>query len=186
MYRSVCSGWCVVRIVWLLLLMMVTWRWWAVDRVWWHQWGGCSWTSFVTIITLIAIQSIFSMNLKINKLTLILIMILENLIHYLIILNHSEINLTFMCFLRLDGWVYDLSQPLTLQLYGLSDVCTWLCFFLSLELAKRRSHPSNSHLKGFSPEKLNKKTLIIDIQLIILYYDEYNNLIIKWNVLSIM
>ena len=61
--------------------------------------------------------------------------------------------LTFMCFLRLDGCVYDLSHPLTLQLYGLSDVWTWLCFFRSLELAKRRSQPSNSHLKGFSPAR---------------------------------
>ena len=58
-----------------------------------------------------------------------------------------------MCFLRLEGWVYDLSHPLTLQLYGLSDVWTWLCFLRSLELAKRRSQPSNSHLNGFSPEK---------------------------------
>ena len=72
--------------------------------------------------------------------------------------------LTFMCFLRLEGCVYDLSHPLTLQLYGLSEVWTWLCFLRSLEFAKRRSQPSNSHLKGFSPErrkiKLNKKYVV--------------------------
>ena len=37
---------------------------------------------------------------------------------------HMTYLFTFMCFLRLEGWVYDLSHPLTLQLYGLSDVCT--------------------------------------------------------------
>lgn len=67
-----------------------------------------------------------------------------------------------MCFLNDDGCVYDLSQPGTRQLYGLSDVCTCECFFLSDELAKRRSHPSCSHLNGFSPaneetRKVNKE-----------------------------
>lgn len=49
--------------------------------------------------------------------------------------------------------MYDLSH--TLQMYGLSDVCTCMCFFLSLLLAKRLSQPSNSHLNGFSPGGLN-------------------------------
>lgn len=62
--------------------------------------------------------------------------------------------ITFMCFLRELGCVYDLSH--TLQMYGLSDVCTCMCFFLSLLLAKRLSQPSNSHLNGFSPGGLNK------------------------------
>ena len=61
--------------------------------------------------------------------------------------------ITFMCFLRELGCVYDLSH--TLQMYGLSDVCTCMCFFLSLLLAKRLSQPSNSHLNGFSPAGLN-------------------------------
>ena len=30
--------------------------------------------------------------------------------------RYADTNLTFMCFLRLDGCVYDLSQPRTLQL----------------------------------------------------------------------
>lgn len=60
---------------------------------------------------------------------------------------------TFMCLRSDDGCVYDLSQPRTLQLYGLSDVCTCECFFRSELLANRRSQPSNSHLNGFSPIK---------------------------------
>lgn len=74
--------------------------------------------------------------------------------------------LTFMCFLNDDGCVYDLSQPGTRQLYGLSDVCTCECFFLSDELAKRRSHPSCSHLNGFSPgrERNGKKLNLIQSQ----------------------
>lgn len=66
-----------------------------------------------------------------------------------------------MCFLKDDGCVYDLSQPGTRQLYGLSDVCTCECFFLSDELAKRRSHPSCSHLNGFSPAKSKEKVELI-------------------------
>lgn len=65
---------------------------------------------------------------------------------------------TFMCFLNDDGCVYDLSQPGTRQLYGLSDVCTCECFFLSDEFANLRSHPSCSHLNGFSPAR-DKKML---------------------------
>lgn len=61
--------------------------------------------------------------------------------------------LTFMCFLRELGWVYDLSQPDIRQLYGLSEVCTCECFFRSELLANLRSHPSYSHLNGFSPVK---------------------------------
>ena len=43
-------------------------------------------------------------------------------------------------------------QMRTLQRYGLSVIWTFECFFLSELLAKRRSHPLNSHLNGFSPE----------------------------------
>ena len=57
----------------------------------------------------------------------------------------------FKCFLREDGWVYVLSHPRTLHVYGLSVVCTCMCFFRSLELANRRSQPSISHSNGFSP-----------------------------------
>ena len=64
--------------------------------------------------------------------------------------------ITFMCFLRELGCVYDLSH--TLQMYGLSDVCTCMCFFLSLLLAKRLSQPSNSHLNGFSPAGFKQHT----------------------------
>lgn len=59
--------------------------------------------------------------------------------------------LTFMCFLKELGCVYDLSH--SLHRYGLSDVWTCMCFFRSLLLAKRLSQPSNSHMNGFSPEK---------------------------------
>lgn len=68
--------------------------------------------------------------------------------------------LTFICFRSDDGWVYDLSQPFTRQLYGLSDVCTCECFFRSDELANLLSQPSCSHLKGFSPEKNWKQKLL--------------------------
>ncbi len=72
--------------------------------------------------------------------------------------NRREVTpaFTFMCFRRELGCVYDLSH--TLQMYGLSDVCTCMCFFLSLLLAKRLSQPSNSHLNGFSPAGLNTHT----------------------------
>jgi len=56
-----------------------------------------------------------------------------------------------MCFRRELGWVYDLSH--ILQRYGLSDVCTCMCFLRSLLFANRLSQPSNSHLNGFSPRK---------------------------------
>lgn len=49
--------------------------------------------------------------------------------------------------------MYDLSQPFIRQKYGFSDVCTWECFLRSDEFANLRSHPSCSHLNGFSPEK---------------------------------
>lgn len=75
----------------------------------------------------------------------------------------NKMILTFMCFLSEDGCVYDLSQPLTRQLYGLSDVWTWECFFRSEELANLRSHPSCSHLNGFSPG-INLKGDTIKIQ----------------------
>lgn len=66
-----------------------------------------------------------------------------------------------MCFLSELGWVYDLSQPDILQLYGLSEVCTCECFFRSELLANLRSHPSYSHLNGFSPAKTPKKHVVI-------------------------
>ena len=43
-------------------------------------------------------------------------------------------------------------RKFTLQTYGLSVIWTFECFFLSDELANRRSHPAYSHLNGFSPE----------------------------------
>lgn len=52
-----------------------------------------------------------------------------------------------------------MSQPRTLHVYGLSLVCTCECFLRSLLLAKRRSQPSNSHLKGFSPGGGKAETL---------------------------
>ena len=67
-------------------------------------------------------------------------------------LPYKVLLLTFMCFRKELGCVYDLSQPRILQLYGLSEVWTCECFFLSDELANLRSQPSYSHLKGFSPE----------------------------------
>lgn len=63
----------------------------------------------------------------------------------------TESILTFMCFLKELGCVYDLSH--SLHRYGLSDVWTCMCFFRSLLLAKRLSQPSNSHRNGFSPER---------------------------------
>lgn len=39
-------------------------------------------------------------------------------------------------------------------------MCTCECFLRSLLLAKRRSQPSNSHLKGFSPGGGNTETLV--------------------------
>lgn len=44
-------------------------------------------------------------------------------------------------------------------MYGLSDVCTCECFFLSEELANLLSQPSYSHLKGFSPGTKRKLTV---------------------------
>ena len=58
---------------------------------------------------------------------------------------------TFMCLRSELGCVYVLSQPSTRHVYGLSVVCTNMCFLRSDELAKRRSQPGNSHLNGFSP-----------------------------------
>lgn len=57
--------------------------------------------------------------------------------------------------------MYDLSQPDILQLYGLSEVCTCECFFLSELLANLRSHPSYSHLNGFSPVKTQIMLLLL-------------------------
>lgn len=69
-------------------------------------------------------------------------------------LQYQKMSLTFICFLRELGCVQDLSH--TLQIYGLSDVCTCMCFFLSLLFANRLSQPSNSHLNGFSPASESK------------------------------
>lgn len=66
---------------------------------------------------------------------------------------------TFMCFLSELGCVQDLSHPIILQLYGLSLVCTWECFFLSEELANLLSQPLCSHLNGFSPTTTNNTCL---------------------------
>lgn len=60
----------------------------------------------------------------------------------------------FMCFRNELGCVYVLLQPSTLQTYGLSDVCTWLCFLRSLLFANRLPHPSNSQMNGFSPTEI--------------------------------
>lgn len=51
-------------------------------------------------------------------------------------------------------------EKLTLQLYGLSEVWTWECFFRSELFANRRSQPSNSHLNGFSPVTKRNRSYI--------------------------
>ena len=71
----------------------------------------------------------------------------------LLLVGVGDLLWIFMCFRKELGWVYDLPQPSTLQMYGLSEVCTCMCFFRSDELAKRRSQPGNSHLNGFSPKQ---------------------------------
>lgn len=76
---------------------------------------------------------------------------------------------TFMCLRSDEGCVYDLSQPCTRQLYGLSDVCTCECFFLSEEFANRRSQPAYSHLNGFSPVD-KQKYLLKGILILMLFY----------------
>lgn len=64
--------------------------------------------------------------------------------------------------------MYDLSQPDIRQLYGLSEVCTCECFFRSELLANLRSHPSYSHLNGFSPVKIQQKKSLLLLFIIII------------------
>ena len=54
-------------------------------------------------------------------------------------------------------------RKFTLQTYGLSVIWTFECFFLSDELANRRSHPAYSHLNGFSPEKMFQNLVFIKV-----------------------
>lgn len=62
-----------------------------------------------------------------------------------------------MCLRKELGCVYDFSHPLILQQYGLAELWTCECFLRSELLANRRSQPSFSHLKGFSPSKTKEK-----------------------------